>query len=56
MMTKVVALGGRVCDGLLCVITFLMQMSMVVVSEDDSSWWLFLLADCVMVFYVSSPF
>jgi hypothetical protein len=35
----VVALGGRLCDGLLCVITFLMQMSKVVVWEDDSSWW-----------------
>jgi hypothetical protein len=27
----VVALGGRLCDGLSCVITFLMQMSKVVV-------------------------
>jgi hypothetical protein len=86
---KVVALGGRLCDGPLCFITFLMQMSKVVVWEDDDeggcSWWqilwwsfmfhhhsdaieqggylggrrsrwLLLLVDCVMVFYVSSPF
>jgi hypothetical protein len=39
----VVALGGRLCDGLLCVIAFLMQMSKVVVwVEDDQGgclWW-----------------
>jgi hypothetical protein len=51
----VVVLAGRLCDGLLCSIsTFLMQTSTVVSSEDDSSWWLFLLVDCVMVFYVPS--
>jgi hypothetical protein len=40
---KAVALGGRLCDGLLCFITILMQMSKVVVSEDDDqgccTWW-----------------
>jgi hypothetical protein len=40
---KVVALGGRFCDGLSCFITFLMQLSKVVVLEDDDqgccSWW-----------------
>jgi hypothetical protein len=33
---KAVALGGRLCDGLLCFITILMQMSKVVVSEDEN--------------------
>jgi hypothetical protein len=36
-------LVGRLCDGLLCSITFFLMQTSMVVSEDDS-WWLFLLA------------